>query len=136
MRYMLDTNTLIYVLNARPHHQAVLDRFDQEDARQLCISSITLAELRYGIEKSEKREANRAKLRRAIDTLNVAPFESRAAESYGEIRAGLERAGTPCGALDMLIAAHALSLNLKLVTNNVREFSRVRGLKVENWIPD
>jgi tRNA(fMet)-specific endonuclease VapC len=136
MRYMLDTNTLIYVLNARPHHQAVLDRFDQEDVRQLCISSITLAELRYGIEKSQKREANRAKLRRAIDTLNVVPFESRAADAYGTLRAALERAGTPCGPLDMLIAAHALSLNLTLVTNNVREFARVKSLKVENWIPE
>jgi tRNA(fMet)-specific endonuclease VapC len=136
MRYMLDTNTLIYVLNARPNHQAVLDRFDQEDPRQLCISSVTLAELRYGIEKSQKREATRAKLQRAVDTLNVAPFESRAAESYGVIRAALERAGTPCGPLDMLIAAHALSLNLNFVTNNVREFSRVQGLRVNNWIPD
>jgi tRNA(fMet)-specific endonuclease VapC len=135
MRYMLDTNTLIYVINARPDHQAVLDRFDAEDARQLCISSITLAELRFGIEKSVRPAASRARMTRAIDVLDVAPFDAKAAESYGALRVHLERAGTPCGPLDTLIGAHALSRGLTLITSNLREFSRMPGLRLDNWIP-
>ena len=134
MPYMLDTNILVYVLNARPHHQAVLDRFDREEPRDMVISSITLAELRFGIEKSRQREASRRALRRALDALNVVPFDTRAAETYGMVRAGLETAGKPIGPLDTLIAAHALSLDLTLVTSNVREFSKVRRLRVENWV--
>lgn len=136
MRYMLDTNTLVYVINARPAHQAVLDRFDAEDPRQLCISSITLAELRFGIGKSQRPAATRARMSRAIDTLNVAAFDAKAAESYGSLRVHLEREGTPCGALDTLIGAHALSQGLTLVTNNRREFARMPGLRLDNWVPD
>ena len=135
MRYMLDTNTVVYVLNARPHHQAVIERFRQEDARDMVVSSITLAELRYGIEKSVQRETNRSALRRLLGALNVAPFEERAADRYGAVRAHLEADGQSIGPLDTLIAAHALCLDLILVTNNMREFSRVHGLRVENWVP-
>ena len=135
MRYMLDTNVLIYVLNAQPRHQAVLDRFDRESPDDLVVSSITLAELRFGIEKSRRRETNRKALQEALDALNVLPFDSRAAETYGAVRAALEAGGKPIGPLDTLIAAHALSLDLTLVTSNIREFARVRRLRTDNWIP-
>lgn len=135
MQYMLDTDTLIYVLNARPQHQRVLDRFNQLDPRHLGLSSITLAELHFGIAQSQRGDSTRAKLDRIAAALAVAPFEDRAARAYGALRAQLQAAGTPIGPLDTLIAAHALSLSLTLVTNNVREFSRVPGLRVENWVP-
>lgn len=134
MRYMLDTNILVYVLNARPHHQAVLDRFDREEPRDMVVSSITLAELRFGIEKSRQRDVSRRVLQQVLDALNVAPFDAKAAQMYGSVRAGLEAEGKPIGPLDTLIAAHALSLDLTLVTNNVREFSKARRLRVENWV--
>ena len=136
MQYMLDTNILVYVLNARPQHQAVLDRFNQHDAHHLCLSSITLAELRFGVAQSTQHDATQRKLDRIVATLNVAPFEDRAARSYGVLRAQLQAAGTPIGPLDTLIAAHAQSLGLTLVTNNLREFSRVSNLRVEDWIAD
>ena len=133
MRYMLDTNILVYVMNARPHHQVVLERFDIEEPGDLVVSSITLAELRFGIEKSAGREVNRRVLQRALEALNVLPFDAKAAETYGALRAGLEATGKPIGPLDTLIAAHALSLDLTLVSANTREFSRIRRLRVENW---
>ena len=135
MRYLLDTNTLIYVLNARPGHEAVIARFDREDPQDLVASSITLAELRYGVAKSRRREANRRALRYVLEALNVLPFDARAAARYGTVRAELEAAGKPIGPLDTLIAAHALSLDLTLVTSNTSEFSRVRRLRHEDWIP-
>ena len=134
MRYMLDTNILVYVLNARRLHQAVLDRFDSQEPEDLVVSSITLAELRFGIEKSGQRAANRKALQHTLAALNVVPFDTNAAEAYGTVRASLEAQGKPIGPLDTLIAAHALSLGLTLVTNNVREFARVRRLRVENWV--
>ena len=133
---MLDTNTVVYVLNARPRHQAVIDRFRLENPQDMVVSSITLAELRYGIEKSERRDANLPALRRVLSALNVVPFDERPADHYGAARARLEAVGTPIGPLDTLIAAHALCLGLILVTNNTREFSRVDGLRMENWVPD
>ena len=135
MRYMLDTNTLVYVLNARPRHQAVIERFKHEKPRDMVVSSVTLAELRFGIEKSALRDTSHLALRRVLEALNVVAFEAHAAERYGVVRAHLEAAGKPIGPLDTLIAAHALCLNLILVTNNTREFSRVQGLRVENWVP-
>lgn len=135
MRYMLDTNTLVYVLNARPHHQAVIERFRRENPRDMVVSSITLAELQFGIEKSGRRDATRQTLRRVLEALNVIPFEEKAAERYGTVRALLEAGGQPIGPLDTLIAAHAMSLDLTLVTHNTREFSRVPGLRVDNWVP-
>lgn len=135
MRYLLDTDTLVYVLNAQPRHAAVLERFNREDPRNLFVSAITLAELRYGAARSQRREANQAKLDRVAQALNLAPFEEEAAAEYGTVRSELENAGTPVGPLDTLIAAHALSLGLTLVTSNEREFSQVRRLRVENWVP-
>jgi tRNA(fMet)-specific endonuclease VapC len=135
MRYLLDTNTLIYIINARPHHEALLERFQREAAEDLAVSTITLAELRYGIAKSQRREANRRAFQQALETITAVPFDARAAERYGTVRAELEVMGGPIGPLDTLIAAHALSLDLTLVTSNEREFARVRRLRVENWVP-
>jgi tRNA(fMet)-specific endonuclease VapC len=135
MRYMLDTDTLIYVLNARPQHEAVLERFDREPPQNMVVSAITLAELRFGAAKSNRREATRRRMRHVLDALNVIAFEETAATQYAATRAALEAAGTPIGPLDTLIAAHAMSLRLTLVTGNAREFSRVPGLRSENWIP-
>jgi tRNA(fMet)-specific endonuclease VapC len=134
MRYLLDTNILVYVLNARPRHEAVLERFDREEPGDMVVSSITLAELHYGIEKSQRREANRRALLRVLRALNVVAFETKAAQTYGLLRAGLEASGRPIRPLDSLIAAHALALDLTLVTSNLREFSRVRNLRVESWV--
>ena len=134
MRYMLDTNILVYVLNARPGHESILERFDREEPQDMVVSSITLAELRYGIEKSQRREANRRALQRVLRALNVLAFDAKAADAYGSVRATLESAGKPVGPLDTLIAAHALALDVTLVSSNLREFSRVHGLRVESWI--
>ena len=134
MQFMLDTNILVYVLNARPKHESVLERFDREDPQDMVVSSITLAELRYGIEKSRYRDDNRTALQRVLRALNVVPFETKAAEIYGTLRARLEAAGKPVGPLDTLIAAHSLALDLTLVSSNLREFSRVPGLRVESWL--
>jgi len=130
---MLDTNICIYVLNGTLSHLA--ERFDAQ-ASSLCISSITVAELWYGVEKSAPRwrETNITGLARLIARLEVLAFDGEAAAHFGEIRVGLERAGTPCGAYDLLIGAHARSLGMTLVTNNRREFDRMPGLAVENWI--
>ena len=100
----------------------------------MVVSSITLAELRYGIEKSRYRDDNRTALQRVLRALNVVPFETKAAETYGTLRARLEAAGKPVGPLDTLIAAHSLALDLTLVSSNLREFSRVPGLRVESWL--
>jgi tRNA(fMet)-specific endonuclease VapC len=135
VRYLLDTNILIYVLNARPQHQAVLDRFNRERPDNMAVSSITLAELRFGLEKSSRRETTRDRLNKVLAALNVVAFDERAAETYGRIRAALESAGKSIGPLDTLIAAHAVSLNVTLITGNLREFSSVPALHVESWIP-
>ena len=136
MRYLLDTNTLVYALNAQPRHQAILARLEREAPQDLFISAITLAELRYGAAKSRRRERNLESVRRVAQALYISAFDDAAAAAYGDLRAELERAGTPIGPLDTLIAAHALSLGMILVTANTREFTRVRGLRVESWLPD
>ncbi len=134
MQFMLDTNTLVYVLNRRPQHQTVVDRYDAADPRLTCISSITLAELRFGVEQSLIRDVTQAKLDRLVAALTVMPFEAGAAHAYGVLRAKLHAAGKLIGPLDMLIASHAISLGAMLVTNNLREFARVPGLRAENWL--
>ena len=134
MQFMLDTNTLVYVLNRRRQHQTVVDRYDAADPRLTCISSITLAELRFGVEQSLIRGVTQAKLDRLVAALTVMPFEAGAAHAYGVLRAKLHAAGKLIGPLDMLIAGHAISLGAMLVTNNLREFARVPGLRAENWL--
>lgn len=131
MTYMLDTNICIYAIKNRP--ERVLERIKSSLPEGLCISAITLSELEYGAAKSASPERNRAAILRLLFVLEVLPFDDRAAIEYGAIRAGLESRGTPIGPLDTLIAAHARSAGLVLVTNNVREFIRVPGLRVENW---
>ena len=129
--YMLDTNICIYVMKTYPPE--VRDKFN-EFAEQLCISSITLAELLYGAEKSARRSENLKAIDHFVARLEVLPFGDKAAAHYGQIRAELERAGTPCGPYDMQIGAHARSEGLIIVTNNIREFERMPGLRTENWV--
>lgn len=133
MRYLLDTNICIYLINRKPHHEAVLRHMDGLMYGDILISSITVAELRYGVAKSARPEQNKEKFEGFIERFEVVAFDDAAAAVYGTIRAVLESAGTPIGPLDTLIAAHALHLQCTLVTNNVREFERVPDLKIENW---
>ena len=132
MIYMLDTNICIYVIKKKP--EAVLKRFQSLMGNDICISSITLAELEYGVKHSANPAKNQQALIRFLLLINVLPFDANAATKYGEIREHLQKKGTPIGALDMLIASHAKAEDLILVTNNLKEFERVPGLKVENWI--
>lgn len=131
MNYMLDTNICIYVIKQKP--TSVIKRFLEHVSDELCISSITYAELMHGVEKSQAAERNRAALPLFLSPITILEFGSRAAEEYGKIRADLEKKGTPIGPMDILISGHAKSEGLILVTNNTREFKRVEGLKVENW---
>lgn len=131
MKYMLDTNICIHVIKNRP--ETVIRNFLKHEPSELCISSITYAELMHGVEKSQDAERNRVAITLFLSPLSVLEFDNYAAEEYGKVRTELERKGTPIGPMDMLIAAHARAENLILVTNNTREFNRVEGLNVENW---
>lgn len=132
MIYMLDTNICIYAMKNKP--EKVLQRLKDELNRGVCISSITLAELEYGMKRSSDPMKNEQALLRFLAPLSILPFDSAAASEYGEIRAFLQRSGMPIGPLDMLIAGHARAENMVLVTNNVREFERVPDLEIENWV--
>jgi len=129
--YMLDTNICIYVMKIYP--PAVREKFNAL-AEALCISSITLGELHYGAEKSGRRAPNLTAIEQFVARLEVLPFGDRAAAHYGQVRAELERAGTPCGPHDMQIGGHARSEGLIIVTNNMREFARMPGVRAENWL--
>lgn len=131
MTYMLDTNICIYVMKKKPEN--VLRRFREELDEGICISSITLAELEYGMKHSSDPVKNEQALLRFLAPLSVLPFGAAAASEYGEVRAYLQSRGTPIGPLDMLIAAHARAEGMTLVTNNMREFERVPELDLENW---
>jgi len=135
VRFLLDTNICIYVINRKPPE--VVERFRRFPLGDIGISSITAAELAFGVTKSGSLR-NRSALEKFLAPLEILPFPAEALWRYGELRTALERAGTPIGALDTLIAAHALSLNVTLVSNNLREFQRVDGLRCDNWvdIPD
>ena len=131
MRFLLDTNCCVFLLNrSRP---ALARRVLGVPPFELGVSTITVAELDFGAAKSRRPDATRASLGVLLESLLVVPFDVPAVESYGPLRADLERRGTPIGPLDTLIAAHALSLGATLVTNNLREFRRVRGLRVVDW---
>ena len=132
MKLMLDTNICIYIIKQQP--VSVLKRFLDYQIGDIGISSITLSELRYGVAKSTHRDKNSKALAEFITPLEVVSFDEDAAHAYGDIRATLEKAGTPIGAMDMLIAAHAVSLGITLVTNNTREFARIPRLNVIDWI--
>ena len=131
MTYMLDTNICIYAMKNNP--EKVLRRFKEELDNGICISSITLAELEYGMKRSSNPVKNDAALLRFLLPMSILPFGPDAASEYGEIRAYLQSKGTPIGSLDMVIAGHAKAENMVLVTNNIREFARVPGLQLENW---
>lgn len=128
---MLDTNICIYTIKQKPIE--VLSRFKEELPDGLCISAITLAELKHGVEKSARPERNELALAQFLTALTVVPFDDLAAVEYGKICAELQKQGKPIGTMDMLIAASAVSLDMTLVTNNTREFIRVSGLSLENW---
>jgi tRNA(fMet)-specific endonuclease VapC len=130
--YLLDTNICIYIRRERPPH--VAERFRLIPPEMLAMSSVTFAELVYGARKSEAFADNMKRLLTLRQKIRVLPFDDSAAESYGVIRADLERRGQLIGSNDLLIAAHALSLGATLVTNNTSEFGRVSGLSVENWV--
>lgn len=131
MRYMLDTCICSYILKQRP--ASVKARFDQLDADSLCISAVTLAELYYGAARHPKGDAIRKEIDDFASRLSVVAWDELAAEHYGVVRAGLEKRGSPIGAMDMMIAAHAQSIKAILVTNDIRHFPRIPGLKIENW---
>ncbi|HNL36574.1 MAG TPA: type II toxin-antitoxin system VapC family toxin [Agitococcus sp.] len=130
-KILLDTNICIYVMNRRPIE--VLKKF-QQYSQHLAISSIVLAGLRFGASHSSKPEHNHQQVNQFCQCLDIVPFDEQAAFYYGEIRTKLKYQGQLIGDNDLLIAAHALALNALLVTNNVKEFQRVDGLNVENWI--
>ncbi len=132
MRYMLDTNICIYSIKHKP--EQVFQRLQEHNPAEICISSITYEELVYGVEKSQQIEKNRIALMWLLARIEIVDFDSSAAEVYGKIRADLEKKGTPIGPLDMMIAGHAKSLDYTVVTNNIKEFKRIKGLKLENWV--
>jgi tRNA(fMet)-specific endonuclease VapC len=129
--YMLDTNICIYVMK---HYPPDLRQKFNALAEQLCISSITLGELHYGAEKSARRIENLTAIEHFVARLEVLSFDPKAAAHYGQVRAELEQAGTPCGPHDMQIGGHARSEGLIVVTNNMREFRRMPGVRAENWV--
>lgn len=131
MRYMLDTNICIYAIKHKP--EKVFQKLKSIDPKDVCISSVTYAELMHGVEKSAAVEKNRLALALLLSNIEIPDFDTRAAEDYGKIRAALEKQGRPIGVLDMMIAAHARSRGLVVVTNNTGELSRVSELELENW---
>ena len=132
MRWMLDTDTCIALI--RHKHERALRRLRARTVGQVGISSITLSELAYGVARSAKRAENSSALEQFLLALEIAPFDVDAAHETGEVRAHLASKGTPIGPMDTLIAAHARSIDATLVTHNVREFSRVTDLRVEDWL--
>jgi len=131
---LLDTDICIYLLNQRSGFEHILKHLDGRSQGEVIISAITLAELRFGIAASKRRDFNSARLELFMALFEVAPFDEHAAAAYGPLRMYLQAQGTPIGPLDTLIAGHALSRGATVVTNNVREFSRVPDLDLENWL--
>lgn len=132
MNFLLDTNICIYLIKRKPPE--VLERFTQLQPNSVCISSVTSSELYYGAQKSSQAERNLAALNDFLLPFRIVDYDDAAAFFYGTLRADLEKRGQPIGSLDMMIAAHALSLDLTLVTHNTKEFARVNGLKLNNWV--
>jgi tRNA(fMet)-specific endonuclease VapC len=132
MKLMLDTDTCIALIKRKPPQ--VIKRFQQYTVGDICISWVTLAELEFGVAKSRQQERNQAALDEFVLPLEIANFDPAVARVYGRVRAALEKKGTPIGALDTIIGAHAMRLGVTLVTNNKREFSRIKGLKVVDWL--
>ena len=131
LKYLLDTNIVIYVMKQRPLE--ALKVFNK-NANRMAISTITLAELMYGAEKSKQVEKNLNNIEDFISHLEILPYDIHATQHYGQIKAFLERSGKPIGVNDIHIAAHARSHGLTLVTNNMAEFKRIPNLALENWV--
>ena len=129
--YMLDTDTCSYIIRERPI--GVLEHFRKLAMEQICISSVTHAELLYGVARSSSKRINRPIVDDFVRHVDVIDWDTAAAEQCGQIRADLEARGEPVGAMDMMIAAHAKSIKAVLVTNNQKHFARIKGLKIENW---
>jgi len=130
--YLIDTNICIYIMNEYPPE--VIQKFREIGVGNICISSITVSELQYGVHKSKQIKKNRKRLDEFLSPFEIISYDESASKHYGQIRSYLEKQGNLIGPLDMLIAAHALSENLTLITNNEKEFKRVKSLKVENWV--
>jgi tRNA(fMet)-specific endonuclease VapC len=131
---MLDTDICIYIMKCKPLR--VLERLELLQPGQLSMSAITFAELMNGAKKSQRVEANVSRLNALGEVLEICSFDQQAAVAYGDVRSSLEKRGEVIGPHDLLIAAHALSLDRTLITNSEREFKRVEGLKVDNWVVD
>lgn len=131
MKYLLDTNILIFLM--KKGNKRLLQKIESQDFGALAISSITLAELEFGAANSSKPEFNRSIFLGVLSAINVVEFEDNCAYEYGKIRYRLKKNGSPIGPMDMLIAATAMANNLILVTNNVKEFEKVEGLKIQDW---
>ena len=131
MKLMLDTNACIDIIKDYP--SSLRERFASHAVGDIGISIVTLAELEYGVSKSSRPARNREALDQFVSPLEVAPFDRQATAVYGKLRAALEKKGQSIGSLDLLIAAHAVRLDVRLVTHNVREFGRVPGLRIEDW---
>ena len=134
MNYLLDTDICIYLIKKTPPE--ILQKFNTYVVGDIGVSAITVAELQYGVEKSQCPSQNQQALDQFLLPLLVLDFDYQTTIVYGQIRALLERQGTPIGPLDTLIAAHALRLNATLVTNNTKEFSKIPNLKLTNWLTD
>jgi tRNA(fMet)-specific endonuclease VapC len=132
MRYLLDTNTCIYIIKRSP--EEVMRRFQRLRVGDVGVSAVTVGELQFGVSNSSQPERNQRALTEFLAPLEVLDFPAAAAAVYGEIRAHWQQAGKPIGSYDLLLAAHAQHANLTLVTNNVREFARVPDLRTDNWI--
>ena len=132
MRYMLDTNICSYILKSHP--LSVKAHFEQVGTRDLCISTVVLAELYYGAARHPKGPTIRKEIDEFVSRLAVIPWDETAADHYGQIRSGMEKDGKPIGAMDMMIAAHARSQEATLVSNNIRHFNKVPGLLIANWV--
>lgn len=132
MRILLDTNICIYMI--KNHPPEVRQHFELYSIGEIGVSTITIAELEYGVQKSKAKEKNRNALTAFLLPLEFLPFDDVSANAYGKIRAQLEQAGAPIGAMDMLIAAQAIAHNYTLVTHNLKEFSRVPDLRCKSWV--
>ena len=135
-RYLFDTDTCIYLINRARGYERLLARLEGLPRMGTLVSAVTVAELEYGAQKSARRDHNRLRLAHFIARFELAHFDQPAAEEYGRVRADLERRGTPIGPLDTMIAAQARALGTVLISHNTREFSRVSGLKVRDWIAE
>ena len=132
MLYLLDTNTCIYFLNRSS--ERIISQFKKYSPSEIMLSSITVAELFYGAEKSKARKKNWAVVEEFVSNFGIVAFDEKSCQTYAKIRASLEKLGVPIGPMDLLIASISLAKNFILVTNNIKEFRRIKGLKLENWV--